>query len=221
MGRRLAALLLACLAVPALALAATGDPKEAFTPADQAKAKAIVLVRADLAAGWKKTSTPDSGDDLRCPGFDPSLSDLVLTGESESEFSHPSGAYAATFASVFRTEANARASFTRSARPALARCVAHFFREGVAEEGGTVTIVKQGAVAFPKVAQRVAAYRVSARVGTPGTTQTVPFTLDLILLGRGRGEVGMLTMASGPGIAPADLRAFARLLSGRLQKAGV
>lgn len=204
--------------MPVVALAETGDPKEAFTRADQAKAKAIVLVRADLAAGWKKTTTPDSGDDLRCPGFDPNLSDLVLTGEAEAEFSHPSGAYAATFASVFRTQANARASFTRSAKPALARCVAQFFREGV---GGTVTIVKQGAVAFPKVAQRVAAYRVSCRVGAPGTTRTVPFTLDLILLGRGRGEVGMLTMAAGPGIAPADLRVFARLLSGRLQKAGV
>mgnify|MGYP000167919753 CR=1 FL=1 len=33
-----------------------------------------------VAAGWKKTATPDSGDDLRCPGFDPNLSDLVLRG---------------------------------------------------------------------------------------------------------------------------------------------
>ena len=60
-------------------------------------------------------STPDSGEDLRCPGFNPNLSDLTLTGESETEFEHPSGAYAATFTSVFRSEANARASFARSA----------------------------------------------------------------------------------------------------------
>ncbi|HUP32874.1 MAG TPA: hypothetical protein VM184_07555 [Gaiellaceae bacterium] len=220
MGRRLVVLLIACLAVP-VAAAATGDPKEAFTRADQAKAKAITLVRADLAAGWKKTSTPDSGDDLRCPGFDPNLSDLTLTGESESEFEHPGGAYAATFASVFRSEANARASFARFAKPALARCVAHFFREGVTKEGGTVRIVKQGQVAFPKVAPRVAAYRVTARVGAPGTTVTVPFTIDLILLGRGRGEVGLLTMSAGTGIAAAHLRAFARLLAARMQKAGV
>ena len=221
MRHRLALFAAACLALPAVALAAAGDPKEAFTPADKAKAKSMVLVRADLAAGWKRTSTPDSGDDLSCPGFDPDLSDLTLSGESESEFEHPGGAYVAAFASVYRTDANARTGFARVAKPALARCLAHFFEEGVVEEGGTVTITKQVKVSFPKIAPRVAAYRVVCRVGTPGSAQTVPFAVDMIMLGRGRGEVVMLAMAAGPGIAQADVRSFARLLASRMQKAGV
>ena len=49
----------------------------------------------------------------------------------------------------------------------------------------------------------------------------VPVTLDLVVLGRGRGEVTLMTIAMGKGIAQADLRAFARLLSSRLQRAGV
>lgn len=219
--RRLAFLVLACLVAPALALAAAGDPKEAFTPADKAKAKAMVLVRGDLTAGWKRTTTPDSGEDLTCPGFDPDLSDLTLTGTFDSGFDHPSGGYVAAFASVYRTDANARTGFARLAKPALARCLAHFFEQGVVQEGGTVTITRQAQVAFPAVAPRTAAYRVTCRVGTPGSAQTVPFAVDLIMLGRGRGEVVLLTMATGTGIAPADLRSFARLLSFRMQKAGV
>lgn len=221
MRRRLAFLILACLLAPALALAAAGDPKEAFTPADKAKAKVMVLVRADLAAGWKRTATPDSGEDLTCPGFEPDLSDLTLTGASDSGFDHQSGGYVAAFASVYRTDANARTGFARLAKPALARCLAQFFEQGVVGEGGTVTISKQAKVAFPAVAPRVAAYRVTCRVGTPGSTQTVPFGIDLIMLGRGRGEVVLLTMATGTGIMRADLRSFARLLSSRMQKAGV
>ena len=58
MGRRLAILLAACLAVPALALAADADPKKRITPADQGKAASIVLKRADLAAGWKRIRHP-------------------------------------------------------------------------------------------------------------------------------------------------------------------
>ena len=221
MGRRLTIVLIACLVAPALALAATGDPKEAFTTADKANAKSMVLVRADLAAGWKLTSTPDSGEDLRCPGLDPDLSDLTLTGESKSEFSHPSLGYVAAFSSVYRTEANARAGFARLAKPALARCLGHFFKQGVVEAGGSVTITKQAQVPFPKLAQRVAAYRVVCRVGTPGSAQTVQITVDLVMLGRGRGEVVLMAVATGAGIGPAEVRSFARLLSARMQRAGV
>jgi hypothetical protein len=220
-GRRLTIVLFACLVAPALALAATGDPREAFTTADQAKAKSMLLVRTDLSAGWKRTSTPDTGADLSCPGFDPDLSDLTLTGEKKSEFSHPSFGYVAGFVSVYRTDANARTEFARVAKPALARCLGLFFKEGVVQAGGTVTIVKQGQVAFPKVAERVAAYRVVCRVGSPGSTQKTQFTVDLIILGRGRGEVVMLAVAAGTGIVQADQRSLARLLASRMQKAGV
>jgi hypothetical protein len=221
MRRPLVLVLAVCLAVPAVALGAAGDPVERFTARDQAVARSLTLKRTDLSAGWKATKPSDDGGDLTCPGFDPNLSDLTLTGEAETEFEHPSVAFIGSSVSVFRTSAQAQAAWSRVVRPALLRCLVHFFREGVAESGGTVKVTRRAKVAFPKVAPRVAAYRITAAVGSKGAAATVPFALDLVLLGRGRAEVAVLAMAPGRGVAPADLRTFGKLLAGRLQKAGV
>lgn len=220
--RRLAILLLACLVAPALALAADTDPKKKLTPADQAKARSIVLKRSDFVAGWKRVPpSPDS--DLTCPGFDPDGSDLTLTGDAEADFEHTQGLPAVfSFAEVYVSKADALASWTRTVKPAIARCVAHFFREGVEEEGGKVTIVKQGRIAYPKVAPRTAAFRVVARltVEQPGQAPAkVPVTIHLIALGHGRGEAGLMTMGIGNGVPAADLRAFAKLMAARLAAA--
>lgn len=222
MGRRLAILLTACLAVPALAFAAAGDPKKQITPTDQKKAASIVLKRADLAAGWKRVRTPDS--DLKCPGFNPDESDLTLTGESESEFEDTDRiSYVESSSNVYASIKDALASWARSVKPAVARCVAHFLRQGVAAEGVKVAIVKQGRMAFPRVAPRTAAFRVLARVTATdaGKTVTVPFAIHLIALGQGRGDAGLIAMGPGTGIPAADLRAFAKLLASRLKTSGL
>jgi hypothetical protein len=222
-GRRLAAFLVACLAVPALALGADGEPRKRIVPADQKRAVAALLTRSDLAAGWKRVHTPDSGDDgLKCPGFDPDESDLTLTGESESEFESTDGSrYITSFSEVYVSARHARASWSRSAKPALARCIGHFFREGIAKDGGTATIVRQGPIAFPRVAPRTIALRVATRVRFTegGKTTTVPFTIHLIGVGRGRGDVGLMTMGPGSGVPLPQLRAFARVLAARMQQA--
>ena len=58
--RRLAIFLIACLVVPAIALAADTDPKKRLTPADQAKARSTILKPTDFAAGWKRApASPD------------------------------------------------------------------------------------------------------------------------------------------------------------------
>jgi hypothetical protein len=223
-GRRLAIFLAACLAVPALALAAEGEPKKQIAPADQKKAASIVLKRADFAAGWKRIRTPDDGEDLRCPGFAPDESDLTLTGESESEFEYTGGMpYVGSFSNVYVSAKDALASWARSVKPAVARCVAHFFRQGIAAEGGKVAIVKQGRMAFPRVAPRTAAFRVLARVTVTeaGKSVTIPFAIHLIALGWGRGDLGLIAMGPGAGIPAADLRAFAKLLASRLQTSGL
>ena len=224
MGRRLAIFLAVCLAVPALALAAEGEPKKQIAPADQKKAASIVLKRGDFAAGWKRIRTPDDGEDLRCPGFAPDESDLTLTGESESEFEYTGGMpYVGSFSNVYVSTKDALASWSRSVKPAVARCVAHFFRQGIAAEGGKVAIVKQGRIAFPRVAPRTAAFRVLARVTITdaGKSVTIPFAIHLIALGQGRGDLGLIAMGPGAGIPAADLRAFAKLLASRLQTSGL
>ena len=210
--------------MPALALAANGEPKKRIVAADQKKAAAIVLRLPDFAAGWKRVRTPDDGEDLRCPGFAPDESDLTLTGESETEFEHTNGiAYVGSFSNVYVSSKDALASWTRSVKPAVARCIAHFFRQGFAGEGRKVAIVKQGRMAFPRVAPRTAAFRVLTRVTVTeaGESQSIAFAIHLIALGQGRGDVGLIAMARGAGIPAAALRDFAKLLALRLKSSGL
>lgn len=220
--RRLVALLLACLVVPAVALAADTDPKKKLTPADQAKARSIVVKRSDFAAGWKKVP-PSPDEDLTCPGFNPDGSDLTLTGEAEADFEHTQG-FPSLYsgADVYVSKADALKSWARTVKPAIARCMAHFFRQGVVEGGGKATIVKQGRIAFPKVAPRTAAFRVVASVTVEQEGEApvkVPVTVYLVALGHGRGEASLLTMGFGQGVSMADLRAFATLMATRLAAA--
>ncbi len=77
-------------------------------------------------------------------------------------------------------------------------------------------------MAFPKLAPRTAAHRVVVRLTVEQEGQetvTVPFTIQLVALGHGRGEAGVMAMGMGDGIAAADLRAFAKLIATRLAAA--
>lgn len=224
MGRRLATFVTLCLAVPGLALAAAGEPKKRIVPADQKKAAAIVLKRDDLAAGWKRIRTPSgSGDDLKCPGFDPDESDLTLTGESRSEFDSTDGRFIASSSSVYVSARDALASWARNVKPAVARCIAYFLRQEIAAAGGKATIAKQGRISFPRVAPRTAAFRVAARVTftEAGKTVTRPFTIHVVGVGRGRGDATLMAMSPGAGIPAGALRAFARVLASRLATSGL
>ena len=224
--RRLAPLLVALLAVPALALAADTDPKRKITPADERKASAIVLKRADLAAGWKKTTSPSTDDDdLTCPYYNPKGSDLTLTGDAESEFEQAGGFPSVySYADLYVTPRDAAAAWARTVKPAAARCFAEYFRKESAKDPSTkVTVVKAGAIAFPKVAPRTAAFRIALKLAVTqdGQTQTVPLTLHIVAVGRGRAEAGLMTFAPSPGVGAADLRAFAGLLAARMKAAGL
>jgi hypothetical protein len=222
-GRRLAIVLTLCLALPALAFAAAGDPKKQITPTDQKKAASIVLKRADLAAGWKRVSSPAGGDDLTCPGFNPNESDLTLTGESEANFKYKGGMpYVGSFSNVYVSTKDALASWVRNIKPAVARCAAHAFSQ-TAPAGWKVAILKQGRIAFPQVAPRTAAFRVLTRVTNTkaGKGVTFPLAIHVLALGQGRGDVGLIAMNRGSGIPATELRAFARLFASRLQKSGL
>ena len=223
MSGRLALILLVVLAVPALALAADTDPKKRINPADQRKAASIVLKRSDFAAGWKKVpSTPDSGEDPTCPGYNPDQSDLVLTGEVEAEFEATDGLPSvSSIANIYKTKREAVAAWTRSAKPAFASCLARIFKQAVEGEGGKVSIVRSGVFAFPKYAPRTVAYRAALNlvVTEGGREAKVPVTIHAVALGSGRGDSVLLTIGFGNGIPVADLRAFAKLTASRLAAA--
>lgn len=223
MSRRLALVLLVVLAVPALALAADTDPKRKINPADERKAASIVLKKTDFAAGWKRTTTPSDDENVSCSFYDPDGSDLTLTGDAEAEFERTGGFPSVlSYADIYATNKDAAAAWSRTVKPALARCIAQFFQKEVSEPGTKVTVVNHGRIAFPRVAPRTAAFRINVKmvVSESGKTVTVPLTLHIVVVGRGRTEAGYLTFAPSPGVGAADLRAFAALLAERMKAAG-
>jgi hypothetical protein len=221
--RRLALLLVVALAVPALALAAGTDPKRQLNAADQRKAASIVLKRSDFVAGWRKAaSTPDNGSDYDCAGYSPDQSDLTLTGDAQADFVAAQGfPTISSTANVYKTRSQAAAAWSRSDKPALAPCAAKVLKQEIEKDGGKVAIVKAGKIAFPKLAPRTSAYRIAFNVTmtSAGQTRTVPFTVHMVVLGHGRGDVTLLAFALGSGIPQAELRAFAKLSAARLAAA--
>jgi hypothetical protein len=222
-SRRIVLLLIVVLAVPALALAADTDPKRKINAADERKAASIVFKRTDFAAGWKRTTTPSDDDDLNCSFYHPDGSDLTLTGDAESEFQRSGGFPSVlSYADVYATAKDAATAWSRTVKPALARCLAQFFQTVVSEPGTKVTVVNYGKIAFPRVAPRTAAFRINVKMTVTQNDQTVtvPLTLHIVVVGRGRAEAGFLTFAPSPGVAGADLRTFGKVLAERMKVAG-
>jgi hypothetical protein len=223
--RRLAAVLLLALALPALAAAATTDPQKKFTAADKAKAASIVLKRSDFVAGWARKAVKPSEDesDIECPSYRPNQSDLVLTGEAMFEFAPKAGLPSIfSVANVYRTRRDAALAWARSDKPALVPCAASMFERELEADGSTATVTRKGKISFPRYAPRTSAYRFSLDVtvtsGT-GEKQTVPFTIHMVALGHGRGDHLMMTIGVGGGVPMSDLKAFARRTAQRLAAA--
>jgi hypothetical protein len=119
---------------------------------------------------------------------------------------------------VFARKEDAVKSWTRSDKPATARCLGYFLTQGQTSKTTKVKIVSAGRMAFPKLAPRTTAFKVVARmtVTQDGKTGTVPITLQLIAFGQGRGDTSMIAVTPGTGIPMAELRALGKLLAARL-----
>lgn len=218
MRRRLAAVLIVALAIPALAWAGARDPQERFAAADQAKARALLLTRADLLTGWKK-APPAPDEDVTCAAFDPDLSDLVLTADQEVEFEHAqAGASIYSYASLFETAAQANTAWSRVMKPVLTRCLSELIREAV-DPGVKVTFSKLSRVPFPKLAPRVYALEVNCTISNVQTGKSMAISMDVVQLGRGRAEVSVMTIGTGKGIPNDDVRVLATKLARRLASA--
>ena len=122
---------------------------------------------------------------------------------------------------VFATKEDAVKSWTRSDKPATARCLGYFFKQGQTTKTTKVTIVSAGRVAFPKLAPRTTAFKIVARLAitNEGKTTTVPATLQLVAFGQGRGDTSMIVITPGGGFPIAVLRKLGKLLVARLAAA--
>lgn len=120
--------------VGGIALAANGQPRKAFRPADQALARSIVLRRSDLPAGFTASpASPSHGEVPTCKGFKPNVSDLTLRGKATSPDFNMSGnpPLVSSLADVWLSAAQARAVFQRVARPGLSACLFTLFAKAL------------------------------------------------------------------------------------------
>ena len=197
MGRLAAGVVVLALATAGSALAAGGQPQKRHTPADMAKARSIVLRPADVGAGWTSKPSTSGGGTPRCKNFQPDQSDLVETGTADSpDFSKGGGSrYLSSSAGVFKTAAQAQASWNRVVKPGLLTCLQSLFEQGASSGGTTTKVTGTGVLSLPKLAARTAGYRLffvasNASVSLKGA-------VDVVLLGHGRIDSVLLYVAFG------------------------
>ena len=203
----------------ASAASTSGDGKQQvrLTAADNAAARRVALSKADFggAAGWSGgTKKPDlSSTGPRCANFHPKYSDLVLTGVAETEFQN-SGVYIDDEVQLLRTAPMVKLDWQRSVlAPGLLACLRTYLSKSAPANAKVRGIQR---LPFPRVAQYTAAFRLVLDVTAAGTTASM--LVDLLLLGRGRTEITLTTVAPYDARVPiksAEER-LARLLVSRI-----
>ena len=196
------------LVVVFLALVLTGsalgdhlDPRKQIRSADQARARAMLLRQSDLP-GFQRQPSSGADPHLSCPGLDES--DLTVTGDAEAPTWSASVIFVTSSSTVYATRADAATSWRRGTSPAGTRCL----REELGREFGRqgVGVVSLRRIAFPALAQRSAAYRLTLTGQAQG--QTVNAYVDFIVLGQGRAIAGLVV---GSAVVKPDRPAEVRL----------
>ena len=208
------------LLLAAPALGADGEPRKALTAKGQAIARAVVLKKSDLSAGF--VGHPATDDPLpkgaRCDSVDES--DLTVTGDASSpNFSRDAAGIAVgSSASVYRSERESNTAWRRAGTDAAVRCFADLVRL-TSPAPRKVRIVSAKRIPFPKVAPSAIAYRVVAAVDVGG--RTVKAYFDAILLRRGTVQSALVVTSVGRAVGLDQERALAGVLAARMAKASV
>ena len=209
MRRLLALALLLALVGAAAALAARGDPQKKITPADQARAKAMVLRNADFGLGFKATLASADEGDFYCEALDES--DLTLTGEAKSPTFRGGVELVSSLSAVYRSLADSNTSWRRETSAAGDTCARDEFRREFQRDGIRLESFRR--MTFPRLAERSIAYRLVA------SSQGVRVYFDVVVLQQSRGQAALLL---GSALAPmprAEEVRLARIVAGRMAKA--
>ena len=187
MTGRLCVALLGATVVVGSAAAAAGDPeKRDIRPADQAWAARATLHARDIPSGFtaSRPSSNKNNGPLTCPGFEPDLSDLTITGEALSPlFQSPAGTTIFASAEVYKSVHDERAAWRRTARREALRCVARELGS-ISASGLRVTVTQRLVRVPPRVGERAISFRIKATITGQGLT--IPTWIDLLAVARGR-----------------------------------
>lgn len=204
----LAVLLLITLGWTSPALAAQGDPQKKLTPADEARAKAMLVRRSDLPAGYGVARQSSLGN-VYCAAAD--LSDLVVTGEARSGFARTPVAVASA-AEIYRTARNANAAWRRSTSSGGRKCLEQELRRALASVG-VKGIHTAAPFELPALAQRRYAFRIA------GEAHGIPVVFDLVALQQGRAQAVLLFVAAVRPVPKAQQARLAGLVAARMKTA--
>lgn len=184
--------------------------------ADQALARAAVVRKGDLgSSGWTGgAKKPDLTSLAGCADYHPKDSDLVTTGAAESSFTNG----ALTFDSevwLLKTATMVGADWHRSVRPAAVGCLKELFAR---ELGAKAKIVSASRTGVSPIARYTANFRIVFDVPSGG--QSARIFVDVLLIGKGRAELTLITVAPYVARLPvqaAELR-LGRLVAARLPR---
>jgi hypothetical protein len=204
-----AVVILLALAVAGTALAARGDPKERFTPADQARARAMVLRVGDLNSAYVVHPAPIGSGGFYCSALDES--DLTLTGRGSSPIFTATGEFVRSTAAVYATRADANQSWRRAMSPAGEQCQRTELRTEL--QSSTMRLVSLKRTPFPPMGTRSVAYRAVA------TLQGVHFYVDVVAIQVSRAEAGVIYVNALAAPQQSEVRRLAGLVAKRAQKA--
>lgn len=216
------------LVLAGVAAAASGDPQIRTDPLDQAWAQSIVLVPTDLGTGWVAgpvqepgQQSDDSSNDSWCAEGIPNRSDLTVTGGAFSpDFTSSNDSSVSSYSMIWQTAEQAQADWDRTITrmPAFINCLAAFFNGG--PKAVKIVVTGKGALAFPAVTSRSAAYRIkvaietTVRVKKKRKKKLLPFAnFDYVLFGNGRASATMILLSFNP--KPLSI-AYERLLAEKM-----
>lgn len=205
MPRIVSLVLAVALVATGAALAARGDPKERFTPADQARARAMLLRAADFNPAFVARPSSQSNGDFYCATLDES--DLTLSGRGTSPSFTAGTEYVTSTTSVYATRSDANASWERGTSKAGETCLRLGLRRAL--QGSVVRLASFGRIAFPLRGTRSIAYRAVA------TVQGVRVYVDLVAMQVGRAEAGVIYVSALTPPPGAELRRLTNVVAKR------
>ena len=207
---RVALTFVLALALAGTALAGRGDPEKQIRPADQARARAMLLRTSDFNPAFtaRPSSSGGSGDSY-CAALDES--DLTLTGEARSQSFTATTEYVTSTSYVYASRSDSNASWTRGTSAAGVQCL----RIGLRGQfrGTGVRLVSFKKLSFPKRGQRSVAFRAIA------TQQGVRVSLDTVAMQVSRAQAAVIYVSALSPPPQAELRRLTALVAKRADKA--
>jgi hypothetical protein len=198
-GRLVIALLTAAV-LANTAVAAAGHPeKRAITPADQAWAKRINLSSRDVPTDFVQGPLEPSGTStLTCASFAPDLSSFTITGRASSHsFSRSDGTSLFSAAEVFRTSADERGDWQRSARREALPCLAHML-ENLSRNGVQLKVTSSALRPAPRLGERSISFRIAATISANGSAVKTWFDIDAVARGRADATLAVISFWAPP-----------------------